>query len=831
MISEKRSPSGEFWKGIIDTKEHKLPSNPHILIHTIALLVLLVSGVYLLLSNQDGICGTILVVSALLLGLVSLYIHSPKQLISFDQFTRQDSFEIEDEAGFIGKEFTKSGTLSRPGTIPPLSDGSHAISVEDFSYAESPYVDTPMSNLSAISPSLFLKNLPDSGEAAEFESSRSPSLDSDSAMGDEMEDSIPLLPSGVEKDNLSSPRVSLKCHIPNRSRKSIPCLGTPPAKRTLHYRKQTGKSKLPPEVEVKRTPNVKDTITSEIIISPPVTPSFIDNIPTTPSSKFRYQSLGVPPSGKFHHHSRSCSPSRNYLISRSRTSEIEISRFPQMPQTPTATLQPNTISSHNSPRVSLTGSRTLHYRNPSVSCPRETLEKPDFEIESDVPLFHRSDSLIDAFDPSDNGITSDAAHFSPRVIGSTLSSISYNTMKQFASEHHSTPLIVEKRSQSTPKLYKDENPTEDHLNLHESAKIHFRRSLSSKRLLTPQLKKDLRQSLLDTELSEGTPLRDVNEISVSEIEHRDAINYWREFPKIKFYRSQTVTLIIRQILNTLVPEIGVTYQHIIEQFLHAEWPISIFLHGGLLRDIMTSKIGNDVDITFTCGHHEMKEICDRQGWKSEIREDIPYWVIGGASSFETKLEGFPLSFNGLAQPHVQDFFANTIYYDCKNNIIIDRYGMGVSAALAHRITLPCYSPSDWVSWRQADFVPGVKMFRFYKFVTRGFDYDIDEARFVQSSIQEYVQNTPEAASKSCYHALVKLARGQNKRSAASEYKEKLRNKVVEIYMRTNEESLESAQEFWNATWEVIVNNAICMGSFEDEPASLNSDYVPPEIIE
>lgn len=82
--------------------------------------------------------------------------------------------------------------------------------------------------------------------------------------------------------------------------------------------------------------------------------------------------------------------------------------------------------------------------------------------------------------------------------------------------------------------------------------------------------------------------------------------------------------------------------------------------------------------------------------------------------------------------------------------MIDRYGMGVDAALQHRITLPCYSPSEWESWRTADFVPGVKMYRFYKFVTRGFDYDIDEARFVQFSIEEYVRESPEAAAQSCY---------------------------------------------------------------------------------
>ena len=34
---------------------------------------------------------------------------------------------------------------------------------------------------------------------------------------------------------------------------------------------------------------------------------------------------------------------------------------------------------------------------------------------------------------------------------------------------------------------------------------------------------------------------------------------------------------------------------------------------------------------------------------------MPYWVVGGEVDFETKLEGFPLSFNGLAKYQVSDF--------------------------------------------------------------------------------------------------------------------------------------------------------------------------------
>merc|ERR1719195_1332295 len=185
----------------------------------------------------------------------------------------------------------------------------------------------------------------------------------------------------------------------------------------------------------------------------------------------------------------------------------------------------------------------------------------------------------------------------------------------------------------------------------ESQKIHSRRSTSRTSCnILPETK-----DAIQSQLRKGEALKDVKPISIDEIKHRDAINYWREFRKIRFYRSPTVTRVIGQILKTVIPEIGVTYQTIIDEFLVQPWPINIFLHGGLMRDIMTSTIGNDVDIAFTCPHREMKKICDNKKWPCTIREDIPYWVIGGESNFETKLEGFPLSFNGLSRFHIADF--------------------------------------------------------------------------------------------------------------------------------------------------------------------------------
>lgn len=356
-----------------------------------------------------------------------------------------------------------------------------------------------------------------------------------------------------------------------------------------------------------------------------------------------------------------------------------------------------------------------------------------------------------------------------------------------------------------------------------SQRGYLRRSNRTMSLINPAAIDRIQRELSRQNLVEGQALRDVKEIQVSRIKHREMIDFWREFRSIRFYKSRTVTKVVHNILNTTLPDIGETYANIIHEFLHADWPIGIFLHGGLLRDILTSTIGNDVDITFTCSHLEMKEICDKKGWKSRIRDNMPYWVLGGEVDFETKLEGFPLSFNGLAKYQVSDFAANTIYYDCKNDIIIDRYGKGVEAALAHRITLSVHNPEEWEEWRDADYFVGAKLFRFYKFIIRGFDYDVDEARFVQESIQKFVTDSLESAVQSCWRAVKPLAREQPSREKAIEYKAKLRKSVVEVYKKTMDAEQEEAEDFWVQHWEPLMYGVMCMGNYDEDKSSEEED--------
>merc|ERR1719150_2205737 len=82
-------------------------------------------------------------------------------------------------------------------------------------------------------------------------------------------------------------------------------------------------------------------------------------------------------------------------------------------------------------------------------------------------------------------------------------------------------------------------------------------------IITPAAKRALQK-----ELTVGQPLQDVSEVFPKDIKHPEAINYWREFEHIRFYKSETVTKVIKQILQTTIPEIGESYQTIIDEFLN-----------------------------------------------------------------------------------------------------------------------------------------------------------------------------------------------------------------------------------------------------------------------
>jgi len=80
-----------------------------------------------------------------------------------------------------------------------------------------------------------------------------------------------------------------------------------------------------------------------------------------------------------------------------------------------------------------------------------------------------------------------------------------------------------------------------------------------------------------------------------------------------------------------------------------------------------------------------------------------------------------------------DFSMNTLFYDFKNDIIIDKTGIGIPVVKANRCDIPCPLEqwSDWVD------INGCRVFfRLYKFLLRGYEYDREEMSFVATKLLE-----------------------------------------------------------------------------------------------
>lgn len=231
----------------------------------------------------------------------------------------------------------------------------------------------------------------------------------------------------------------------------------------------------------------------------------------------------------------------------------------------------------------------------------------------------------------------------------------------------------------------------------------------------------------------GEYIDDLVEIPIADIEDKHAISYWRFCQDMRLYRSKKVTEALRLICAAPVPGLGdVTYLQVFDTLTRgAAWEHHIYLFGGLVRDILRRTVGNDIDIGFSAPAGELEVACGTAGYVCDCDGD--YIVIGDANG-EEYLEGMVISFNGIQPPEHADFSMNTLFYDFKNDIVIDKTGTAVPAVMANRCDLPC--PRDrWKTWIE---INGVRVFfRYYKFVLRGYEYSDEEMLFVVQNLLEF----------------------------------------------------------------------------------------------
>lgn len=229
----------------------------------------------------------------------------------------------------------------------------------------------------------------------------------------------------------------------------------------------------------------------------------------------------------------------------------------------------------------------------------------------------------------------------------------------------------------------------------------------------------------------GTMVDDLEELPVLEANDKLALTYFRFCHGLKLYRSTSISKAMRLICSAPVPGLGkTTYMDVFRGLTKQPWDNHVFVKGGLVRDILRRNIGADVDVSFTAPVNELGAICKQRGWVCGVYDAFNYMYIGDKSG-EEYLEGLPL-YHECSEPDFHaDFAMNTLLYDFCNDVIVDRYGIGVPAVINNRVSIPRI-PAHWDNWVKTKGLAG--LFRFYKFLLRGYTYEESEMTYIVDRI-------------------------------------------------------------------------------------------------
>ena len=123
---------------------------------------------------------------------------------------------------------------------------------------------------------------------------------------------------------------------------------------------------------------------------------------------------------------------------------------------------------------------------------------------------------------------------------------------------------------------------------------------------------------------------------------------------------------------------------------------TLYLHGGVIRDIIQGVDAHDIDGEYSCKPEELLEILNKILNPDLIWAVLTnnYFHIGSRSNLEIELFNWRISFFDLEE---QEFTPNTLYFDTSNYMMIDLSGKGVEDAINKYIRIPV-ERDDWDLW-------------------------------------------------------------------------------------------------------------------------------------
>lgn len=224
----------------------------------------------------------------------------------------------------------------------------------------------------------------------------------------------------------------------------------------------------------------------------------------------------------------------------------------------------------------------------------------------------------------------------------------------------------------------------------------------------------------------GNPINDFEAKKPTDIKVPGTMSMWRYHSNLRLWHSSNFNMMMDVLLETPVPGLWnattrATYKDVFDAILNLEWPGDVYIIGGAVRDGLRREIPNDIDISVSCPPADLLKMCEAKGWHFMSTGD--YFLIGDKAENEY-LEGKDI-FAQLGPLYKGEFCMNSVVYDVRNRLIIDRSGYGIKDSIEKRIRILEPSPKIWNWWLDEG-----KIFRLYKFVLRGYQAFDDQIKFI-----------------------------------------------------------------------------------------------------
>jgi len=198
----------------------------------------------------------------------------------------------------------------------------------------------------------------------------------------------------------------------------------------------------------------------------------------------------------------------------------------------------------------------------------------------------------------------------------------------------------------------------------------------------------------------------------------------------RFYYIDYLEKRVRALRRYFIRDIGLTFGEIVDKLIASG--IKVFLHGGIVRDLITNTRSTDIDIVFDTDVAKVKDICESENWPCAqvmIREQY----INFGQDKGISLEGSNLKASFIVPIHFHEATVNDMSFDMTNQILIDYSGSGLVDVLARRLRI---TPSRkyWQRWAEDDFK---KPLRIFKLIQKGFTPSTPETlEFVVAYIRD-----------------------------------------------------------------------------------------------